>query len=190
MFKRTLRAALQASLAITLSCGALAAHAASHTVTFEGTNGSIADSYAGLSGWDSLGNISASGWGTGFGDYFFHGHSGVLTFDNAPVVFEGMHYNLWSGLGYLPTYTLYYQNQVVFSAFVDASTQPLDLYWLPSGYTGLVDKIEFYAQSDGYAFDNLTYSITAVPEPETYALLLGGLVLVGGAARRHRRRSQ
>lgn len=34
--------------------------------------------------------------------------------------------------------------------------------------------------------DNLTLGVTAVPEPETYALLLAGLALVGAAARRRR----
>ncbi|WP_229259320.1 PEP-CTERM sorting domain-containing protein [Duganella aceris] len=35
-----------------------------------------------------------------------------------------------------------------------------------------------------YAFDNI--NVTAVPEPETYAMLLGGLGLVGFAARRRK----
>jgi len=33
----------------------------------------------------------------------------------------------------------------------------------------------------------LTYEVTAVPEPETYALMLGGLAVVGAAALRRRR---
>lgn len=37
--------------------------------------------------------------------------------------------------------------------------------------------------NDGYA-DNLSFSVAAVPEPETYAMLLGGLALLGVAARR------
>ena len=35
----------------------------------------------------------------------------------------------------------------------------------------------------------LAYRIAAVPEPETYALLLAGLALVGAAVRRRRQRS-
>jgi hypothetical protein len=36
--------------------------------------------------------------------------------------------------------------------------------------------------------DNHAYILAAVPEPETYALLLGGLAMVGAAVRRRRRR--
>jgi hypothetical protein len=39
---------------------------------------------------------------------------------------------------------------------------------------------------DGVVFDNLTFT-AVVPEPETYAMLLGGLALLGAAARRSRR---
>lgn len=38
----------------------------------------------------------------------------------------------------------------------------------------------------GLAIDNLSFSVTAVPEPGTYALLLAGLGLVGFVARRRR----
>ncbi len=37
--------------------------------------------------------------------------------------------------------------------------------------------------------NNLQLSLAAVPEPETYAMLLAGLALVGGVARRRQRRS-
>lgn len=42
--------------------------------------------------------------------------------------------------------------------------------------------------SGTWSFDgsNLTYAVAAVPEPETYAMMLAGLMLVGGIARRRR----
>lgn len=39
---------------------------------------------------------------------------------------------------------------------------------------------------DGYALVTYTYEVAAVPEPETYAMLLAGLGLVGAIARRRR----
>ncbi|HEX8602154.1 MAG TPA: PEPxxWA-CTERM sorting domain-containing protein [Pseudoduganella sp.] len=58
-----------------------------------------------------------------------------------------------------------------------------------------VDEVAFTTYKPGYAYgftdfdvavDNIT--ISAVPEPGTYAMLLAGLGLVGAAARRRRRR--
>lgn len=40
---------------------------------------------------------------------------------------------------------------------------------------------------DGYiSMDNISINVTAVPEPDTYALLIAGMVAVAGIARRHR----
>ena len=58
-------------------------------------------------------------------------------------------------------------------------SQPDGLYWVNSGYSRKIDRIDFYAQSDGVAFDNFTFMTTAVPEPLTSAMLLSGLAMVG-----------
>jgi hypothetical protein len=47
---------------------------------------------------------------------------------------------------------------------------------------GFVDSNTWGNNNVGALLDNV--SVTAVPEPETYALLLGGLVLIGFSARR------
>jgi hypothetical protein len=51
-----------------------------------------------------------------------------------------------------------------------------------------VSRLEFRALgiSDSYGTSLDAVSVTAVPEPHTYALLLGGLALVGACARRRR----
>ena len=41
----------------------------------------------------------------------------------------------------------------------------------------------------GILLDNVSVDVAAIPEPETYALMLAGLVVVGGLVQRRRRRS-
>ncbi len=170
-----------------------AAQAAQTVITFEDGANVIADldGYHGISGWNSAGGVSESGYGTGIGDYYFHAFAGgELTFDVAPVVFEGMYYNAWSTAGVVPSYDLFYQNNLVFTGYVDTSNQPLGLYWLGSGYSGKIDRISFYAGSDGVAFDNFTFTTSAVPEPLTSAMLLAGLALVGACVTQRRYRGR
>ncbi|OYY95879.1 MAG: hypothetical protein B7Y41_00935 [Hydrogenophilales bacterium 28-61-23] len=61
--------------------------------------------------------------------------------------------------------------------------------FLPTATTQVVFLLDMERQvsndNDGYA-DNLSFVLTPVPEPETYALMLAGLGLVGFAARRSR----
>ncbi|WP_216661969.1 PEP-CTERM sorting domain-containing protein [Niveibacterium sp. COAC-50] len=46
------------------------------------------------------------------------------------------------------------------------------------------DTVKFNWDGAGLRMDDLKYSVAAVPEPETYALMLSGLALVGLRARR------
>lgn len=69
---------------------------------------------------------------------------------------------------------------------------------LPSGRTfasvlASVDEVVFTTLQPGYAYDFANYdvaidnvSVTAVPEPSTYGMMVGGLALVGWLARRKR----
>ena len=82
------------------------------------------------------------------------------------------------------TFEMFYQgNLVATSATLDPSATPT---FLASGYDGLVDKILISSpnQSD-YTIDDLTFT-QAVPEPQTYALMLAGLGVVGFIARRRK----
>ncbi len=53
------------------------------------------------------------------------------------------------------------------------SSQGIRIQWMDSAYN--------------VGIDNITYSVTAVPEPETYAMMLAGLALLAGLSRRGRK---
>ena len=55
-----------------------------------------------------------------------------------------------------------------------------------SSPTGL--WIDWYDSAYNVGIDNVNFSITAVPEPETYAMLMAGLGLLGFTARRRKQK--
>jgi PEP-CTERM motif len=176
--KHILKTALLAASLLT----AADANATSTVVDFEGIfDWDLVDGYGGLSGWESMaGQVSSysefEAHGPALGENRLHTRAGELTFDQGPVIFEGLYYNYW-GSDTDVSFSLFYQGQRVYSALLDAENQPLDIYWLASGYAGLVDKIQFHGQSsDGFIVDNLTYSTAPVPLPGAIWLFGSGLV--------------
>jgi hypothetical protein len=145
--------------------------------------GNVEDGYNGISGWDSIGQAWEYLDGTdngAIGVRSFYGSTGELSFDNAPVVFEGTYYKAYSvdTENTLASIELYYQGLLVHSIFDDPNAS-MGMAWVASGYSGLVDAIYIRGGGEGFSIDNLTYSTAAVPEPETYAMFLAGLGLVG-----------
>lgn len=45
-------------------------------------------------------------------------------------------------------------------------------------------RIDWYDSAYNTGIDNVSFSVTSVPEPETYAMLLAGLGIIGGIAKR------
>ena len=142
--------------------GATDANATTTVVDFEGIfDWDLVDGYGGLSGWESMaGQVSSYSEfevrDPALGENRLHSRAGELTFDQGPVIFEGLHYNYW-GSDTDVSFSLFYQGQ-----------------WV---YAGLVDKIQFHGQSsDGFIVDNLTYSTTPVPLPGAIWLFGSGLV--------------
>ncbi len=163
-------------------CGlcSVSAQSAQVVLTFEDVpNYKLSDGYGGIFGWDNSGRLGdqfSPEWPDIFGEHYFHGwNDGELSFDQGPVIFEGMYYNNWGGINPV-SYELYYQDQQVYAAPFDWLTQPFEPYWLASGYAGLVDRIHFYSSSDGIFVDNFTYN-TVVPVPGAMSIFSIGLVL-------------
>ncbi|OAI13925.1 MULTISPECIES: hypothetical protein [Methylomonas] len=171
------------------------AYASQTVLTFENLNDwDLVDGYGGISGWQAGGSLRDysiyPSHQPDMGDrYFAVSYGGAeLSFDSAPVVFEGVHYN-FVGFDSHVSYDLYYQNQLVYSAPLVPENQPPEVYWLASGYAGLIDKIYFHGTSDGVVVDNLTYSTTA-PVPLPGAAWLFASALAGVAVRQPRRQTR
>jgi hypothetical protein len=177
MNKLTMAALLAAALGATG-----AANATATIVDFENIHDwDLVDGYGGMSGWESMiGQVASYNefqpHGPELGENWLHAGAGELAFDNGPVIFQGMFYNYW-GIDTDVSFSLYYQGQNVYSAPLDAANQPFDIYWFASGYSGLVDKIQFHGQSsDGFMVDNLTYSTAPVPLPGAAWIFASGLL--------------
>lgn len=175
-------------LAVSLNGGQ--ANAATTVVDFEGIfDRDLVDGYGGLSGWDTMsGQVSSYSdfevHGPELGENRLHAHAGELTFDQGPVIFQGMNYNYW-GSDTDVSFSLFYKGQWVYSALLDADNQPRDIYWLASGYSGWVDKIQFHGLSgDGFIVDNLSYSTAPVPVPAAAWLFATGFTALAGIRRR------
>jgi hypothetical protein len=121
------------------------------------------------------------------GTAYFYGQTGELDFDAGPVIFQGAFYKSYAADSGEPTpsFSLYYQGQLVHQT-LDPHV-PLELQWLESGYAGLVDKLIIHGGGEGYAIDNLTYTITSVPVPGAMGLFVSGLMGLMFSTRRSRR---
>lgn len=183
---------MKKSILLASLCSLALSHGASAStptvLTFDDLQpGSITSDYGGLTGWDFLGSIHDWSWAGG--DHVFQGSRGTLAFTQGPVVFQGLDYVGWNGDLTPGGIALYFQGIEVYRSDIPTPyDQQFNLQWFASGYSGLVDQIEFYAPlgGDGFAMDNLTFT-AAVPEPETYGMLLAGLVTTGWMVGRRRR---
>ncbi len=164
---------------------AMSSHAT--VVTFEDIDpANLSDGYGGVSGWTSTGSIF-SGIGEGVGNYLFYGQSGMLSFDGAPVVFQGTYYKSYavpSDESPITAIELYYQGNLVHSILDPLA--PMGLEWVASGYSGLVDKVFFRGGIEGFAIDNLTYepgNVSQVPLPAS-GILVSAVGIIYGLRRR------
>ena len=178
--------------AAALACTALTAGAATTVVDFDDLTGSgqVADGYGGITwggNWSFYDNAQSPYNPASGAERVYNYADRNFSFD-APVVFGGAAfagYGTAYGLS-LVSFDLYYQGQLVAtSGQLDDSGTPT---FLSSGYNGLVDSVHVNGSGGYFVMDDVTYSTAAaVPEPQNVALMLAGLALVGGMARRARK---
>ena len=111
---------------------------------------------------------------------------GDSSFDfGSDVVFEGAWFA--GEPGYSPIGFLLYNNGTLVhtSSTLPANNIPT---FLSSGYSGLVDRVVLIGTDGFYVMDDVTFQAAAasIPEPETYAMLLAGLGVLGFVGKRRK----
>ncbi len=172
--------------------------AASHAtvLTFDDAIGSswgdLTQGYGGVT-WGS--SPASTGWHVWQTASYYPAHSGDfvayanttqldISFASASV-FDGAYFSGTSNS--TATFNLFLGNsQVASSSTLTVSSGPL---WLSSGYTGQVDRVRLVigGSNQHWVMDDFTFHAASVPEPESYALMLAGLGVVGGVAARRRK---
>ncbi len=101
--------------------------------------------------------------------FYFQGAKFTAFDDGVPVQFVLKLNGNIVGAGLSPSVNLNYQQAPVF---------------VSSGYNGLVDEVQVASQDGYFAMDDFTYSISPVPEPSAWLMMMAGLGAVGLRARR------
>ena len=123
--------------------------------------------------------------------------SSSVTFGGFGVLYFGFYmgspdnYNqvtLYSGNTSLGTFT---GTQMAAAAGVPVDgNQGVGFYMNFYTNSAAITKVTFSASQDAFESDNHSYIAAPIPEPETYAMLLAGLGLIGAWSRRRSRRSR
>ncbi len=178
MMKNTLRALLCAGLLAASAATNAASYAFEYTMldntrvtgTFDGTaNGNLVEGISKLA-------IAVNGFAMpGSGKLYTYGAIGVFLEGSARVSFDGLATSLFAFDG--PADTGAFTNSFLIGAFNGGGTDAI-------GYN--IEGLPLNGEGPGdYSAGRWRLTtVSAVPEPATYAMLLGGLALLGATARR------
>lgn len=83
-------------------------------------------------------------------------------------------------------YELYYNGTLVHASAIFNTLSDIPTFFA-SGYSGLVDEVVYKSTGAFFSVDNFTYSVSAVPEPESLSLMLAGLAVAGLSRRKQRK---
>jgi len=156
---------------------------------------------AGITGWTigghSIDIVGPVGWAASDGNWSLDLNGvGAGSISQAFDTVAGMHYRVSFDLGgifyggaAIKTGTVSAAGQSLDFSFDTGASGPADMHWVRTAFdfqaTGASTTLQFFSTggSDaGPALDNI--SVTAVPEPQTVALWLAGLVALAGLRRR------
>ena len=155
-----------------LLLGATSAQAAINTYTFSGTLDSGVFNGETFSGQLSFDDATLTGMGNEY-----------QAVDTLNLNFHGQAYTQANAVA-VPG-AAYADGTFLGLSFTVESSDPT--FSLIPGFSSVAEAYFGYAPSAGNSgFGSVTYTLVPVPEPETYAMLLAGLGLVGWAARRNR----
>ena len=99
-----------------------------------------------------------------------------------PFVFDGA----WFSGGDPVGYQLYLDNTIVHTTGPSPTVEGVPLF-VASNFSGLVTSVVVFGNQGFYAMDDFTFNTAAIPEPQTNALMLAGLAVVGVSMLRRRR---
>ena len=110
-------------------------------------------------------------------------YTGTQPISNATAfVFDGA----WFTGGEPVGYELYNGSTLVKTTGPSPTLTNMPLF-VSSDYAGLVTSVVVFGRQGYYAMDDFTYNTAAIPEPQTNALMLAGLAVVGASMLRRRR---